>query len=142
MPAAEQIAFSDETEWAVLQVLNEENAGELRQDSHNLLFCVSKWLMTVSVLKRFEERRLVLSEPTPQDRDQHRAALTQLRATGEKILMEFGQHRELSLAPIGLDRANLASAVNELRLKYAEWFSDMTEGRKGEILGEVFGVPA
>lgn len=142
MPAAEQIPFPGEAEWAVLHVLNEENAEKLGQNAHNLLYCISNWLMTASIFKRFEERRLVLSDPTPQDRGQHRAALTQLLATGEKILIELGQRPEVDLAPIGVDQKNLAAAIHELRLNYSEWFSGMTEGRKREIMEEVFGVPA
>ena len=138
MQAAEQI--SPWEDWTALQVLNEENQEELAQDQHNLLYCISNWLMTVSVFKRFEERHLVFADAPPQDRARHRASLTQVLATGEKILQELESRPEIDPTPIGIPRSGVASVVRELRLNYAEQFGGMTESRKKEILAEVFGV--
>jgi hypothetical protein len=126
-------------DWVALKILTEEIEDELSQNRHNLLYCLSNWFMAVTIFKRFEERQLVLEEPSQRDREYHRVTMTGLLANGEKLLHELNRHDEVDTAHVGIDLNDVSATVEDLRLSYAEWFSDMKAGRKADILREVFG---
>jgi hypothetical protein len=136
------LAYSIERpDWVAVKLLTEEIQDEISQNRANLLYCLANWLMAVNIFKRFEEQNLILKEPSARDREFHRVVLTGLLAVGEKLLHEFQRHSEIETAQLGVELAEVQSAVNEIRLAYQEWFSDMKPERKKAILLEVFGGP-
>jgi hypothetical protein len=135
------LAYSiEKPDWVALKILTEEIQDELSQNRHNLLYCLSNWFMAVTIFKRFEERQMVIAEPTDRDRRYHRVLLTGLLANGEKLLDGLSRHSEVDTKNVGIDLGDVEAAVNEFRLCYAEWFSDAKPERKGAILKEIFGV--
>ena len=58
----------------------------------------------------------------------------------QTIRQEATKHTEVDTKNVGIELPDVQSAVNELRLCYAEWFNDMKPERKKEIMSEVFGV--
>jgi hypothetical protein len=129
----------EKPDWVALKILIEEIEDELGRSRNNLLFCLSNWFLAVTIFKKFEERQMVLSNPTARDRDYHRVILTGLLANGEKVLHELTRHQEIDSKNVGIDLKDVQASVNELRLSYAEWFSDIKDERKGAVLREVFG---
>jgi hypothetical protein len=134
-----ELAYAiEKPDWVALKILTEEIQDELSQNRHNLLYSLSNWFMAVTIFKRFEERQMVLGSPTPRDIDYHRVSLTGMLANGEKLLHELTKHHEVDTKNVGIDLADVEAAVQELRLCYAEWFSDLRPERKADILREVF----
>lgn len=145
MPEVSQMDLAyqiEKPDWVALKILIEEIEDELAQRRNNLLYCLSNWSLAITIFKKFEERQMVVGAPTARDKDYHRVILTGLLANGEKLLHELMKHEEIDTNNVGIELKNVQSSVNELRLNYAEWFSDMTGERKKGILGEVFGVEA
>jgi hypothetical protein len=132
----------EKPDWVALKILTEEIQDELAQNRHNLLYCLSNWFMAVTIFKRFEERQMVMAEPTPRDRHYHRTSLTGMLANGEKLLHELARHQDVDTKNVGIELSDVQASVEELRLSYAEWFSDMKPERKAAILKGVFGVAA
>jgi hypothetical protein len=142
-PVQQDLAYTiEKPDWVALRILIEEIEDELAQNRRNLLYSLSNWFLGTTIFKRFEERQMVLCEPTPRDKEYHRVILTGLMASGEKLLHELMKHVEVDTKNVGVELSDVQAAVNEFRLKYAEWFSDMKPERKAEILGEAFGVKA
>jgi len=146
MPEPETFSQTDlaynveKPDWVALKILIEEIEDELAQRRSNLLFSLSNWFLAVNIFKRFEERQLVLGAPTQRDADYHRVILTGLMANGEKLLHEAIKHQEIDTKNIGVEFQDVQAAVNEFRLAYMEWFSDLKPERKAGVLREVFGV--
>lgn len=129
-------------DWVALKILTEEIQDEISQNRHNLLYCLANWFMSVTIFKRFEERQMIMTQPTDRDRNYHRVVLTGILATGEKLLHELSRHQEIDTKNVGIETADFQAAVEEFRLNYAEWFGDMRPERKNSIIKDVFGVPA
>ena len=130
----------EKPDWVALTIVIEEIHEELAQSRRNLLYCLSNWFLAVTIFKRFEERQMVMGSPVSRDREYHRVNLTGILASGEKLLHELLKHVELDTRTVGIELQDVQAAVEELRMSYAEWFSDMTPDRKKQILAEVFGV--
>lgn len=139
--AQPDLAFNvEKPDWVALQILIEEIGDELAQRRNNLLFSLSNWFMALGIFRKFEDRHIVMGNPSSRDKEYHRVFLTGLMANGEKLLHELNKHQEIDTKNVGIELRDLQSAVNELRLNYAEWFSDMKPERKEQVLREVFGV--
>jgi DNA-binding MarR family transcriptional regulator len=135
------LAYSiEKPDWVALKILTEEIQDELSQNRYNLLYCLSNWFMAVTIFKRFEERQMVIPEPSQRDKDYHRVVLTGILANGEKLLHELTRHQEVDTKNIGIQLVDVEAAVNEIRLCYAEWFGQMKPERQKAILKEAFGV--
>jgi len=140
-PSQLDLSYSiEKPDWVALTIVIEEIHEELAQSRRNLLYCLSNWFLAVTIFKRFEERQMVMGSPVSRDREYHRVNLTGILASGEKLLHELLKHVELDTRTVGIDLQDVQAAVEELRMSYAEWFSDMTPDRKKQILAEVFGV--
>jgi hypothetical protein len=134
------LAYSiEKPDWVALRILTEEIQDELAQSRLNLLYCLSNWLLAVTIFKRFEERQMVLGEPTARDREYHRVILTGILANGEKLLHELTKHQEADTSHVGIELEDVAAFVEDLRLSYSEWFSDIKSERKIRVMREVFG---
>jgi hypothetical protein len=135
------LAYSiEKPDWVALKILTEEIQDEISQNRHNLLYCLSNWFMALTIFKRFEERQMVMTKPSERDQSHHRTLLTGILANGEKLLQELARHQEVDTKNVGIELIDVQAAVEELRISYAEWFSDMKPERKKAIWGSVFGV--
>ena len=78
---------------------------------------------------------------TPQDRDAkyHKAMLAFLRGCGELLLLELDVQQKIDPQYIGIPYADIAAVVEELKMAEREFYGDMTESRRAEILQNVFG---
>ena len=140
-PDQMDLAYSiEKPDWVALKILTEEIQDEISQNRHNLLYCLSNWFMALTIFKRFEERQMVMTNPSERDKNHHRTLLTAILANGEKLLQELARHQEIDTKNVGIELVDVQSAVEELRLSYYEWFGDMKPERKRSILGGVFGV--
>ena len=136
-----ELAYSiEKPDWVALKILTEEIQDEIAQNRQNLLYCLSNWFMAVTIFKRFEERQMVLGTPGARDREYHRVLLTGILASGEKLLHELIKHHEVDTKNVGIELKDVQATVSELRLCYAEWFQDMKQERKEDILNTIFGV--
>jgi hypothetical protein len=148
MPTTQEIAQMDlayaieKPDWVALKILTEEIQDELAQNRHNLLYCLSNWFMSITIFKRFEERQMVMAQPTDRDRDYHRVVLTGVLANGEKLLHEVTRHHDVDTQNIGISLADVQAAVEEIRLCYAEWFGGMKSERKKAVLQGIFNATA
>lgn len=131
----------DEKDWAAVKLLLEELEEELAERRSHLLFRVNVWVMSVRVFKRVEDRKMVIGNPTKRDRDYHRAMLGFLKGYGELLLMELERQDKADPKNIGMTFEDFAASVQGLRYAEREWYGDMTEARREEILGNVFGKP-
>lgn len=137
------LAYSiEKPDWVALKILTEEIQDELSQNRHNLLYCLSNWLMSITIFKRFEERQIVLAAPTERDKNYHRVVLTGILANGEKLLHELTRHHEVDTKNVGISLADVEAAVEEFRICYLEWFGGMKQERKAAILRVLSGVTA
>ncbi len=137
------LAFNvDKPDWVALQILLEEIEQELTLRRNALLFSLSNWFLAVGIFRKFEEREMIGSEPSPRDRQHHRAFLSHLLAHGERLFLELHKHTDIDPKHIGVDIGEVQATVEELRLKLAEWFQEMTDERRSQILREAFGVEA
>ena len=135
------LAYSiEKPDWVALKILTEEIQDEISQNRQNLLYCLSNWFMALTIFKRFEERQMVMTKPSERDQSHHRTLLTGILANGEKLLQELARHQEVDTKNVGIELIDVQAAVEELRISYAEWFSDMKPERKKAIWGSVFGV--
>jgi hypothetical protein len=140
-PDQMDLAYSlEKPDWVALKILTEEIQEEISQNRHNLLYCLSNWFMALTIFKRFEERQMIMCKPSERDKSHHRTLLTGILANGEKLLQELARHQEIDTKNVGIELIDVQASVEELRLSYAEWFSDMKPERKRAILGNLFSV--
>jgi hypothetical protein len=59
---------------------------------------------------------------------------------GSMLSMALREIDEKHLRAIGLDPRDFDATVQELRIKHAAMYGDMTEARRAQILKEAFGV--
>ena len=129
----------DEQDWAAVKLLVDELEQELAEHRNHLLFRISVWYMSVRVFKRAETNKLILREPTPRDRQFHRALLSFLKGSGELLLMELRNESSVNPKEIGIRFEDFSASVQELAYSEREHYGDMTEQRRNEILKDAFG---
>ncbi len=118
----------------------EELEQELAERRSHLLFRIAAWYFALKVFKRVETEKMVLRTPADRDSKYHRAMTAFLRGCGEMLLVELGTHQEIDPERVGMSYADLGAMVEELRMSEREWYGDMTEPRRAEILNDVFGT--
>jgi hypothetical protein len=131
----------EQPDWVALKLLIAKIDEELAQERKHLLMKLSNWFLALQFFRDFEDKRFFLAEPSDRDREYHRVFLTHLMAHGELLALELRKHQEIDPKHIGLNQADVDGAVQYLRDCFAEWYSEVSESRKEEILREVFGEP-
>lgn len=142
MTAKEQKEFDykvDERDWTAVKLLIDELKQELAERRNHLLFRITAWYFALKVFRRVEGEKMVLQEPTERDSKYHKAMLAFLRGCGEILLLELGNNREIEPERVGITFADVAAVTEELRISEREWYGDMTQSRREEILNDVFG---
>ena len=129
----------DERDWSAVKLLVEEFEQELAQRRSHLLFRITGWYFALKVFKRVESERMVLKEPLERDLKYHRAMLSFLKGCGELLLVELKNHTEIDPQIVGINYADFAAIVEELRMSERELYGDMKDSRRAEILSDVFG---
>lgn len=94
------------------------------------------WFFGLQVLKDFEAAALYDREPTAEVRDEHRACLTLLLATGETLAFRW----ESQSAADPQVAAEVRACRDYLRDRYAMWYAEVSPERQRQILKECFGV--
>ncbi len=130
---------TDERDWSAVKLLMEELEQELAERRSHLLFRISGWYFGLKVFKRVESEKLVLKKPLERDTRYHRSIVAFLRGCGEMLLVEWATHQEIASEIAGISYADFAASVEELKLAEREWYGDMTDSRRTEILNNVFG---
>jgi len=131
----------DERDWSAVKLLVEELEQELAERRNHLLFRITAWYIALKVFKRVEVEKVVLRPPSDRDFKYHRAIIAFLRGCGEILLVELSAHQEIDPERVGISFAALAAMVEELKISEREWYGDMTEARRREILNDAFGPP-
>jgi hypothetical protein len=131
----------DERDWSAVKLLVEELEQELAERRNHLLFRITAWCFALKVFKRVEAEKVVLRPPSDRDSKYHRAIIAFLRGCGEILLVELSAHQEIDPERVGISFAALAAMVEELKISEREWYGDMTEARRREILNDAFGPP-
>lgn len=126
-------------DWIALMLVIEEFEEELSLQKNRLLFNLANWLLALGMFQKFEDRKMIDAAPNRRDREYHRAVLTSLLATGERLLLEITKHKEIDPCAIGVKLSELEASVETLRMNYQEWFMDLKPQRKEDIITEVFG---
>jgi len=130
----------DETDWAHLRLLITELKEDFEQRRSAVLRRVILWETTTRIFQKMEIQRIVLKEtPSVRDRDNHRSLLAYLIGSGAMLVLESKNLADVDWRSCGASFSNLSAAVDELRFREAEYYGDMTEGRRKEILADVFG---
>lgn len=129
----------DERDWSAVKLLVEELEQELAERRNHLLFRITAWYFAVRVFKRVQKDKIVLREPVERDSKYHKAIIAFLRGCGEVLLVELSNHQEVDPQKVGIGYADLAAMVEELKISEREWYGDMTQSRRAEILNDVFG---
>jgi hypothetical protein len=129
-----------ESDWAAV----EELVRQIKEDEARAatLEQVGFWLSAVSLLRRIEDRMTSMPAPVSRDSEHHRALLEILMGCGAVFAMALRRIGEEPLRAVGFDPRNFDAAVEELRMKHAAMYGDMTAARRTGILREVFGVEA
>lgn len=139
--AQEDFDFAvNEQDWSSVKLLLNELEQELAERRSHLLFRVSVWYMSVRVFRRVEGRQMVLNKPNPRDLDYHKAMVSFLRGYGDLLLLELKRQDKSDPKSIGVELADFEASVKDLHYTEREWYGDMTEKRRQEILADVFGA--
>ena len=83
---------------------------------------------------------MVGQDPTPRDVKYHRALLEFLIGSGAVLVLELECHKQIDSNSIGIPFESVAAQLQELRDDLRMWHGGMTESRKAEIRGHVFGI--
>jgi hypothetical protein len=128
----------DERDWSAVKLLVEEMKEEMAERRNHLLFRITAWHFTLKVFRRVENEKMVLRSPQERDAKYHKAMLAFLRGCGEILLLELGVQQDIDSQSVGISYADMAAVVEELKMTEREWYGDMTEARRDEILKNVF----
>jgi hypothetical protein len=129
-----------EAEWAaveeLLRQLEEDRAREATVEQ------IGFWLSAVRLVRGIEDRVGDLGKLQLRDLEYHRFILEMLMGMGGHLAFALRKIEEQHLRAVGLNPANFDAIVEELRMKHAARYGGMTDGRRAEILKDVFGVEA
>jgi hypothetical protein len=98
------------------------------------------WFHKVELFRREEEQRMYRQSPTPNDLALHKELLLRLVTDGEHLTELIEQHGLLSNVE-GVTKEDLKATISSLQADYRGWHQPMTDGRRTQILRDVFDVP-
>ena len=113
---------------------------ELAEKRNHLLRRLSTWYTLIAIFRRLERDKMVGQDPTPRDVKYHRALLEFLIGSGAVLVLELECHKQIDSNSIGIPFESVAAQLQELRDDLRMWHGGMTESRKAEIRGHVFGI--
>jgi hypothetical protein len=130
----------DPKDWIPALLLQADLERELAERRHHLLRRLSTWYSLIGIFKRLEREKMIAVDPTHRDRKYHRSMLEFLIGSGSILVLELEAHKEIDSNHIGIPFESVAAQLQELRDNLKMWYGDMTEGRRSQILGDVFGI--
>ena len=95
------------------------------------------WLKKIELFRKGEDERMFLQEPGPGDLAVHKTLLQRLVTDGDHLLaladqIGFPDNVE------GITSESIAATVELLRADYRGWHDPVAEGKRREILRQVF----
>jgi hypothetical protein len=111
---------------------------QTREKTLGLLSDTMAWIAALALFRKTETESLYLADPTPQDRQEHRAILSSLIAAGDRLLNRISSVGGLPTNLDGVRTADIDAMVEELRNTDLQWYGDMTPERREEILKQLF----
>lgn len=124
-----------------MKMLLDEFERELSERRTALLARLSVWKMALRIFKRCTADKMILREGSRRDSEYHKAILAFLKGTGLLLQGELQRQQDIDPKHIGVRFEDFAAAVTELEYQEREWYGDMTEELRGQILADVFGRP-
>lgn len=115
----------------VANIVNAMEAGRVGED---LVTLMGSWRMAGELTPNLMER---LSSETEAI---YRTLLETLIAMGERLVKEFEEIPEETLARLGFERKDSAALLEWLQMIYRWRYYPMSDEESGRILHEVFGV--
>ena len=112
-----------------------------REKRLGLLTETVAWVAAVSFFRETETETHYLGDPTESDQRYHKSVLAALIAEGERLLTRISRSGGLPENLDGVKTGDIDAMVEELRNTQAQWYGDMTPGRRAEILKGLFHVP-
>lgn len=130
----------DPKDWIPALILQADLELELAEKRHHLLRRLSTWYSLITIFRRLERNKMVAVEPTARDSKYHRAMLEFLIGSGAILVLELQDHRQIDPNNIGIPFESVLAQLNEFRDDLRMWYGGMTDERRKEILGNVFGI--
>jgi hypothetical protein len=98
---------------------------------------ISVWNQKIESLRKREDERMVLHDPTEEDLRVHKSLLERLIADGE-YLLSLVRQVGLPENEVGITAESLAATVGLLLADYRGWHEPMPAERRERILGAAF----
>ena len=98
---------------------------------------ISVWNQKIESLRKREDERMVLHDPTREDLRVHKSLLQRLIADGE-YLLSLVRQVGLPKNDIGISSESLAGTVELLQADYRGWHEPMPAERRERIVGAAF----
>lgn len=121
-------------DWSTMRVLLAEIEAEMSERRQMLLARVSWWFLAVRMLKRVTDAKMILREPEKRDYQYHRAILAGMIGTGRTLLLQLELNSIENLEPVGHTIGDFEAMVVELEYQSREWYGDMKEAMRKDIL--------
>ena len=121
-----------------VQFLAEENAKDMAARQPNLSFVVPLWFRQLQIFQGLEDDGLAAGGPPELEQQGHKRALATLIGQGEnlvKLLRDQGFAEQA-----GVTLADVEASLEGLYDKQRVFYGGMTEGRRAQVLNEVFGA--
>ncbi|MGZ5021486.1 MAG: hypothetical protein ACXWFY_02965 [Chthoniobacterales bacterium] len=131
---------ADPKDWIPALLLQADLEKELAEKRLHLLRRLATWLSLITIFRRLEHEKMILSDPTARDYKYHKAMLSFIVGSGEILVLELESHKQIDSTHIGIPFESVTATLQELRYDLRMWHSDMTPERRAEILENVFPV--
>lgn len=129
---------ADERDWGAVHLLIEELDEELTERRSALLYKLCAWNMILRVFKRAVREKMILKSPSNRDTAYHRSILASLKGSGRILLRQLKDHQKIDPALVGITYLDFAAAVEELEYQEREWYGDMTDPFRQNLISEIF----
>ncbi len=142
-PTQDELIFHElrATDWFFVKRLLRDLQEEFQARERYLIGTVSRYVIGLELFRLCEQLTILdPRSPSQRDRSYHRGMLAIFRGLGELLLADLRQHEEIDIKPaLGYGFADLAATVEELAIDERMHYGEMTDARREQILGEVFG---
>jgi hypothetical protein len=114
----------------------------LRAHKLGLLAALINWVIAVRFFREAESARMYLQEPSGPDRLFHQAMLASLIGEGRRLLAQIHARGGLPDNEMGMKPQDVDAMAEELENTRVQWYGDMTDERRRQVLEEVFRAEA
>ena len=124
--------------WQEAKVFAEVNARGMAVPNPNPVQVLTLWFLSVSLYHQGEMEQIALGEPTEQLQQEQKHVLSGVIMGGEWVVHQLRQNDVTAAA--GVTLADVEATLEELHESLRVSFGGMTEGRRTQVLDEVFGA--